>query len=349
MYVVLDTNQWDTMPMLRHRLAAPLLFAAQSRRGVHIALPTVVKREVELHLVERVEQAQASLKKASGQIRQVFGRARQVEEHSAEEVRQAFEQRLADLGQLVQIFDPTDEDLVRAGRMVLDYAPPSTRGSQQYRDSVIWQIVMHWSRDSDVYLVTADGGFYAGKESSEMAEALAREVHENRRSVRLFRSVEALLKEWGRTRPDLAAELRDPVADAVEAELAEALAHNSEFEVGRRTSAEIEVYLTEGHDPFRVSGRFTFLLSRPGRPGGFAYPARAEVGATATVGIADHKVRDAELGNVEIETVTGDGARSVSNMVFGRAALAVVGPPAEPYRLTVNFDEGWPGSADDGG
>jgi hypothetical protein len=35
------------------------------------------------------------------------------------------------------------------------------------------------------------------------------------------------------------------------------------------------------------------------------------------VGIADHNVRDVELGNVEIETVTGDGARSVPNMVFG--------------------------------
>lgn len=344
MYVILDTNQWDTMPMLRHRLAAPLLFSVQNRPGVQIGLPTVVKREVELHLVEKVQQAQGKLKKASGEVRQIFGEARQVEEFSDNQVRQAFAQRLASLGDLVEVLEPTDEELAEAGRMVLSYLPPSTRTSQQYRDSVIWRIVIRVSADSDVYLITADEGFYAGKGTNDLAGNLAREAHENRRPIRLFRSVEALLREWGPSRPDLTDELRDPVADAVEGEVERVLVDQGGFTITRRKAAEIEVYLTEVIDQVTVSGRFEFYLARSDNPGGFQSAAVAEARATATAGISDRKVRTVELDNVKIEALTAEGATSISNTIFGRAALHAFGSPTEPYTLNVKFDDIWPGS-----
>lgn len=48
--VVLDTNQWERMPMLRHELGAALLFAARDNETVFIGLPTVVKDEILVHL-----------------------------------------------------------------------------------------------------------------------------------------------------------------------------------------------------------------------------------------------------------------------------------------------------------
>ncbi len=104
--------------------------------------------------------AQRDLARATGELRQFFGEAPGVEEHGEQEVQQAFEERLDELGSLVEILPAADEDLVHAGRMVLTYKAPSTRKSQQYRDSVIWRIAIREAGENDVYLVTNDLGFY---------------------------------------------------------------------------------------------------------------------------------------------------------------------------------------------
>ena len=36
-------------------------------------------------------------------------------------------------------------------------------GSQQYKDSVIWRVALRAAEHSDVYLVTNDGAFFAGR------------------------------------------------------------------------------------------------------------------------------------------------------------------------------------------
>src|SRR5438046_4088252 len=149
------------MPMLRHQMAAALLFGLHDRLfclhdrpDVFIGLPTVIKSEVELHLTEKQQRAQRDLARASGELRQLFGRAREVEQHADEEVKQAFETRLEELESLTQILPVSDEDLAEAGRMVLAYRSPSTRTTQQYRDSVIWRIAIRVAETHDVYIVT---------------------------------------------------------------------------------------------------------------------------------------------------------------------------------------------------
>lgn len=206
------------------------------------------------------------------------------------------------------------------------------------------------SRGNAVYFVTADEGFYAGKETNNLAENLLREAEENGGAVRLLRNIEELLREWGGSKPTLADELRDLVADAVRTQLDEVLATQGDFVVSRRVSADIEVYLTEVHDHFGVSGCFKYLLGDARRPGGFQARARAEVSATATVvGIAVHEVRDIALDNGTIEFIAEEGTTRTSAMVFGRATLSLGGGlPTEPFTFRVSLDEVWPVSADAG-
>ena len=116
--------------------------------------------------------------------------------------------------------------------------------------------------------------------------------------------------------------------------------------INRRKAAKIEVYLTDVVDQVTVAGRFEFYLADPSNSGGFQSPAVAEVRATTSVGIADRKVRTVELDNLKIDALTAQGVSTIANMVFGRAAIHVFGPPTEPYTLSVKFDEIWPGSPD---
>jgi hypothetical protein len=293
---------------------------------------------VELHLTEKHKRAQRDLARASGEIRQIFGRAREVENHTDEEVSQAFEERLDELDSLVEILPGTDEDLAEAGRMVLGYMAPSTRTSQQYRDSVIWCIALREAEAHDVYLVTNDEGFYRDSKGNELAEPLARGMHEQALNVELFRNVEDLLDHWAAAEPSLKTqELRDLVADAVAAEIAGLLPDYGGFVVQDRVSVDIEVYLTEVHDEVAVSGSFEYYLVDPEFPDTAEPPAVAEVRATATVGLDGPEVREVSLDSVVVDALTPHGSPNIADVVFARPGL-VIGSRTEPYRLRVKLD-----------
>jgi hypothetical protein len=147
--------------MLRHELGAALLFAVRDTATVFIGLPSVVKDEILVHLIEKYQKAQQALDKASGEIRQIFGRSQDVEPRTDDEVRQAFEFRLQELRPHLEVIDCIEQDMLEAGRMVLAYRPPSTRASQQYRDSVLWRSVLRMAAANRVLFVTNDGGFIA--------------------------------------------------------------------------------------------------------------------------------------------------------------------------------------------
>jgi hypothetical protein len=341
MCVVLDTNQWDRMPMLRHRPAA-LLFALQRRPGTFIGLPSVVRDELQLHLIEKRQLAEDRLDRAAGEIRQILGMAQQVQRHSDEEVRHALAARLAELGPLVEVLPATDDDLLEAGRMVLGYRSPSTRTNQQYRDSVIWRIVVRTARNHDVVLVTSGEGFYARKSGGELAPSLAVVIEGLDGSVTLYRSVEDLLDVWMADQPSPATDdLRDLVTDAVADRLDALLREQGQaLTVSVVQQAKIEAYLTERHDELAVSGQFEFFLMHTEEHRGFRHSHRAEVQATAAVGIiapAGQAVRDIAFDSVTVESATGLGG-GISRSAFVRPGSAVVGIRAEPYRLHVPLE-----------
>lgn len=126
-YVPLDTNQWDRMPALRHRVAAALLYAVQARGDTVIGLPTVVRAEVSLHLGEKHDKAMREVERSLGEVRQILGSAVHVERASDDAVRDAFDARLDELREVVEEVTVLDDDLAAAGRMVLAYEPPNTR------------------------------------------------------------------------------------------------------------------------------------------------------------------------------------------------------------------------------
>jgi hypothetical protein len=322
--------------MLRHRMAAALLFGLHDRPEVFIGLPTVVRSEVELHLTEKQQAAQRDLARASGELRQIFGQAREAERHDDQEVQKAFEARLDELDSLVEILPATDEDLAEAGRMVLAYKAPSARKNQQYRDSVIWRIAIREAEEHDVYLVTDDNGFYQGADTDNLAEPLDAEIRDLGRSVKLFRNVEAILNHWSSGKPSLQSdELRDLVAGAIAGELSGVLEEHGGFVVQDRVSADIDVFLTEVHDEVAVSGNFEYYLVDPEFRDAAEPPAVAEVRGTATVGLDGPEVRGVSLDSVTVDALTPHGTPNIASIVFGKTATI---SRTEPYRLRVKVD-----------
>src|SRR4051794_11230227 len=100
-WVVLDTNQWDRMPMLRHGLAATLLFHVRQQEA-RLLLPEGIRMEVLQHLLERHELATRKAESATDELRQLLGEAPQIIVQQAEVIEDAFRRRLDELGELLE-------------------------------------------------------------------------------------------------------------------------------------------------------------------------------------------------------------------------------------------------------
>jgi hypothetical protein len=310
--------------MLRHRMAAALLFALQDRVDVYLGLPSVVYDEIQLHLIEKHQTAQANMMRASGEVRQILGQAREVEEHTDQEVRNAHDNRLAELSDLIKILPCTESDLADAGRMVLERKPPSSRKSQQYRDSVIWRIVANVAHEDNVYLVSNDTGFHDSSDGGTLARNLLSEISDLAGSVTLFKDVEALLLHWSAGQPSLNTEdLRQVVSDAVADAIADVMQNHGGFVVQNCISVNLEAYLTEVHDQVTVSGDFEYYLAHPDFPDAADPAAAAQVNASATVGLNGPEVLGVTLDTLKVYAITPHGDPKIADIVFVRAADGV--------------------------
>jgi hypothetical protein len=75
--VVLDSNIWLSEQMLRHSAGAAVRFYLH-RHDAHIAVPEVVRREVVLHLAERMKELAAEARAAHRALMPLTGRLREL-------------------------------------------------------------------------------------------------------------------------------------------------------------------------------------------------------------------------------------------------------------------------------
>ena len=215
--------------------------------------------------------------------------------------------------------------------MVLACRPPTSPNDQQYKDSVIWRVVLRAAQSNKVLFVTSDGDFYRDAKGDELAESLGAEVRDLGRSVTLFRNIESLLDYWGGSDPSLETqELEDVVAEAVTLELTSVLPEYGPFVIGSRVTSELDVYLTEVHDEVFVSAYFEWYLANEEFPDALDPVAAAQVKSSVTVGLDDFEVREVSLDSLKLYALTPHGDPNIATVVFGQAAL---GLRSEPYRL----------------
>lgn len=321
--------------MLRHELGAALLFAVRDTDTVFIGLPSVVKDEILVHLIEKYQKAQQALGKASGEIRQIFGRSQEVEPRTSDEVRQAFEVRLQELRPRLEVIDCTEQDMLEAGRMVLAYRPPSTRTSQQYRDSVLWRSILRVAAANRVLFVTNDGGFYRGKNDDRPASEIDDEIGDLGLSIRFFRDVEILLDYFGdkpSLRTDEVSSIKANFTTAVAAAIGEALEQNGGYIVRQGMGCDIELYLTEDPHRLAISGNIEYELADPEVIDSADSPAAANASAIAAVELDDLDISDVQLDSLRVDAITPHGDYRIADIRYVRAADHI-GVPWRYYAL----------------
>ncbi len=242
MIVVFDTNIWLQHLYLRAPAGAAARFYI-SRKGAHVALPEVIRLEVEHHLRKDLTAYVARIKDNYERLLAIFGTLKEIVLPSESDIEQKVSEAFAGLGvDFVEV--PFSLESARSSFLKTIYKKPPSDTSQQFKDGVLWADCLSLLKTDDVVLVTDDKAFYEGREHSNGLAAALREESSCNRSFTLFARLADLLKE-----------LRSHVAidhDALTAALLakefgslEGLLQRNGFQLAERTKLEAELFLTE--------------------------------------------------------------------------------------------------------
>ena len=190
--IVLDTNVLDQTSLLKDPLAVSLL-AYLVRVDAGVALPEVVKSEWRSHWIEHCRKKYESHRTSASWLAGHFDGVPKFDLDIEKAAGDAFDLRLTTLGDLLFEEPVASDDWREAGEMVVRKQPPTTPGSQQYKDSLLWRALLRLGAGQPCILVSADKGFLK-KGTTELEPSLLEEAAEHGADIRIATSLTALLE-----------------------------------------------------------------------------------------------------------------------------------------------------------
>lgn len=194
MIVILDTNIWLAELGLRSPLGAVARLYLQQKHA-RLALPEVVRLEVEHNLRNRLKEYVSTLQSAHRQLLTVFGTLKElvVPDTNAIEVRVT--ELFGDLGVEVMNIPFSLSSAESSFLKTIDKVPPSDR-TQEFKDGVLWADCVDLLKNDDLCLVTADKAFFQDRDYSKGLSAnLAAEIKGAAHSLSLLPSLDQLVRD----------------------------------------------------------------------------------------------------------------------------------------------------------
>ena len=194
MIVVFDSNIWIKHLYLRAPAGAATRFFIKEKKA-RVALPEVVRLEVEHHLRDDLREYISKIKDNHKRLLAIFGTLKQIVLPCEHDVEQKVSEAFASLGvNIIEVpfcLESARDSFLRT----VTKKPPSHR-TQQFKDGVLWADCVSLLKNDDVVLVTEDKDFYQGNDYSKgLADTLHREIASFDRNLTLFARLPQLLEE----------------------------------------------------------------------------------------------------------------------------------------------------------
>ncbi len=192
MIVVFDTNIWLSELGLRSPTAAAARFYLK-HHGARVAIPEVIRLEVEQNLTSRLMKQIDDIRSDYRQLLIAFGTLREIVLPDEEQVRQKVPELFESM-QVERIDVPFTLESARSSflKTILKQAP--SHQSQQFKDGILWADCLTLAASDEVVLVTADKAFYQDQTYSKgLSTTLGDEAHGLPFQVRVLPAVADLL------------------------------------------------------------------------------------------------------------------------------------------------------------
>ena len=243
MIVVFDTNVWLSELGLRSGAGAATRFYLK-HSGARVAIPEVVRLEVEQNLTSRLMKHIESIRADYSQLLTAFGTLREVVLPSEAKVRERIPELFASM-EVEQIDLPFTLESARSSFLKTIHKLPPSHQSQQFKDGVLWADCVQLLSTDEVVLVTADKAFYQDQLYSKgLATSLLEEVRGCKYTIRVLPALADLL---GSVRVPITIDgdlLQSAFIEEHRVSISLTLERHG-FALGQRTNLSFNVFATE--------------------------------------------------------------------------------------------------------
>jgi hypothetical protein len=243
MIVVFDTNIWLSHLGMRSPAASAIRFFLK-QNDYRLALPEVIRLEVEANLQDKLMKFIEGIKDSHEQLLTVFGALREVVLPSQSDVQKLLPQLFDSIGvKLIEV--PFSLESARSSFLKTIHKVQPSNNSQQFKDGVLWADCIALLDTDDVTLVTADQAFYSGhKFENGLAKNLQYEADQCKHKIRVVHNLAMLMESLPKLIVFDDDSLVQVVLQKAETTIADMVTKNG-YEVGETVSVERSVFATE--------------------------------------------------------------------------------------------------------
>ena len=257
MYVVLDSNIWlSELGLNTSRGAAARFFL--KHRGAQLAVPEVVRIEVETNLIQSLSGFISEITKNHRQLLAVFGQLKEVVLPSEDQISERAKSMFKDVKvEIIEI--PFSLESARASLdKIFAKAQPNGPNNQQFKDGVVWADCMGLLGQGDVSFVSEDKSFYRDRQYEKgLAENLRQEAESHPHRFNIFPSLKELIEEIGTS-----VEINESdLVRVFTAEIAKSMANMLErngFAIASAPEVRVSSFVTENPERLYIDFQITY-------------------------------------------------------------------------------------------
>ncbi len=335
MYIIFDTNIWFSELGLNSEAGAAVRLFINKREAT-VVVPEVVRLELERKLIDELKKWKEDIVESHRKLLTVFGELKEVVLPTDQEIEERARNIIGDLGVCIREIPLSLDACKSAFIKVINKQPPSDV-NQQFKDGVIWANCLELLNESDVYLVSADKGFFKNKKYADgLAPNLLKETKAYPHELKIMSELKKLLSE-------IRTEIEIDEQDLVEAVLSEQnqnitrLLEESEFVLGSGFTMSRDLFLTENPSRLYVEYEMNHQCVETSDQGRSA--ARLYAKGTGSYDIKKETFDLVRLSTLRLEYTDSQGETRTSGTAHYVSANFVLGPKILEHSVKKRLSE----------
>lgn len=340
-YLILDTNIWVyTTRLLSTAMGAATLYSLH-QTGRVLMLPEVIEEEIKKHTLKRGKEAVEAIRENYRLIEQLMGARDDFKVPSEDNFSLRVDARFLELEGLIKRTPFTLEQAKAALKRVMEETPPNGYKNQQFKDSIIWEVILNLANEGDVDFVTEDTGFFKDRKNPQkgLADNLKKDCETVSGVIRVFYKISNYLQSIKEELPPLN---YPEIATIINGTLWEQLnkkAVDRGFELNELIDHKISAFLTEKSNIIAIEFQLSYSTQGVKLPElGEQIEAIEIVKGDCTYELQEKRVSDIQFDNIFLEDKSGERIPGYGQH-FLRAAGAILGRRTIPYTLRERLEE----------
>jgi hypothetical protein len=331
--VLVDTNIWIKTVLLSSTLGSRLLYNL-NLEGNKIILPEIIEDEVKKNIKKNARDASRKIERGIRDLRTIIGSAKSYGLPTEDIIESAIQARFDKLNPLIERIPFKIEHAKNALNRVNEKIPPSSRKTQQFKDSVIWETVLEIGKKYDVILITQDGDFFENKDRSILNKILSKECIDIDINVNIFSDLSDYLEGiQGKAQKIDYNKISDYIFKQIKNEV-QAYVTEKGFRLDDIKDSKISAFITEDHNilalKFELNVNMTDIDSTYEN---IRLNPQVIISGDSNYLISEDKTIDTLLWSIEL-IWDGEGGNDPRNkMGFARLNANLFGEPSVPYRI----------------